>query len=47
MFDSELFELIVEKRNMFRILADYGEQKFTFISIVKRLVEVSDEDIYE
>lgn len=45
--DSELFELIAEKRNMSRTLADYGEQKSTSISTAKRLAEVSDSDIYE
>ena len=39
--DSELFELIAEKRNMSRTLADYGEQKSTSISTAKRLAEVS------
>lgn len=45
--DSELFELIAEKRNMSRTLADYGEQKSTSISTAKRLAEVSDKDKYE
>ncbi|KAK3107356.1 hypothetical protein FSP39_012618, partial [Pinctada imbricata] len=37
--DSELFELIAEKRNMSRTLADYGDQKSTSISTAKRLAE--------
>ena len=39
--DSELFDLIAEKRNMSRRLEDYGDQKSTSISTAKRLAEVS------
>ena len=38
--DSELFELIAEKRSMSRKLEDYGAQKSTSISTAKRLAEV-------
>ncbi|KAL5019575.1 hypothetical protein ScPMuIL_002467 [Solemya velum] len=37
--DSELFELIAEKRSMSRKLEDYGSQKSTSISTAKRLAE--------
>lgn len=37
--DSELFELIAEKRSMSRKLEDYGGQKSTSISTAKRLAE--------
>lgn len=39
--DSELFDLISERRNMSRKLADYGSQKSTSISTAKRLAEVN------
>ena len=39
--DSELFELISEKRSMSRKLEDYGAQKSTSISTARRLAEVS------
>ena len=38
--DSELFELISEKRSMSRKLEDYGAQKSTSISTARRLAEV-------
>jgi len=38
--DSELFELISEKRCMSRKLEDYGSQKSTSISTARRLAEV-------
>ena len=38
--DSELFELISEKRSMSRKLEDYGSQKSTSISTARRLAEV-------
>ncbi|XP_052805264.1 DNA polymerase epsilon catalytic subunit A-like [Mya arenaria] len=37
--DSELFELISEKRSMSRKLEDYGSQKSTSISTARRLAE--------
>ncbi|KAJ8316130.1 hypothetical protein KUTeg_006144 [Tegillarca granosa] len=37
--DSELFDLIAEKRSMSRKLEDYGAQKSTSISTAKRLAE--------
>ncbi|KAK3581719.1 hypothetical protein CHS0354_015350 [Potamilus streckersoni] len=37
--DSELFELISEKRSMSRKLEEYGQQKSTSISTAKRLAE--------
>ncbi|XP_069115944.1 LOW QUALITY PROTEIN: DNA polymerase epsilon catalytic subunit A-like [Argopecten irradians] len=37
--DSELFELIAEKRRMSRTLEDYGSQKSTSISTARRLAE--------
>ena len=38
--DSELFELISEKRSMSRKLEEYGAQKSTSISTARRLAEV-------
>ncbi|KAG1689536.1 DNA polymerase epsilon catalytic subunit A [Nymphon striatum] len=37
--DEELFDLISEKKNMSKKLAEYGEQKSTSISTAKRLAE--------
>lgn len=37
--DSELFDLISEKKSMSKKLSDYGAQKSTSISTAKRLAE--------
>ena len=37
--DEELYDLIAEKRNMSKSLAEYGEQKSTSITTAKRLAE--------
>ncbi|CAF3395708.1 unnamed protein product, partial [Rotaria sp. Silwood2] len=43
--DKELFELILERRTMSRMLSNYGEQKSTSISTAKRLAEFLGEDV--